>query len=139
MPVSGNIGNRAGLGGLKQALEVYALRHRVIASNIANAEVDGYEPRRVEFEEILQKQVRAVYSEATVATNERHYPVGQASSSKLGRVVAEAPDPETGEARVDVEREMVSLVQNQLSYRMAVRLLDMKYNQLKSAITGNSR
>ena len=43
------------------------------------------------------------------------------------------------ERQTSICNKMVSLVENQLSYRLAVRLLDMKYNALQKAIHGSSR
>ncbi len=144
MQVSGTLGDRAGLGPLKQALNAYALRHRAIASNIANAEVQGYQPRRVSFEDAARKAIGTEPGLAGYTTDPGHMQVGNGPSSPIEpRVVTEKPpSPGTPGARqggVDLEKEMVSLVENQLSYRMATRLLDMKYNTLHKAIRGTSR
>ena len=144
MHVKGTLGDRAGLGLLKQALHAYALRHRAIASNIANAEVPGYSPRRVTFEEVARKALGTTARVEGAVTNPRHMPVGGGPSNPPEPVVEtevqQAAGGEQGEqSGVDLENEMVSLVENQLSYRLAVRLLDMKYNALQKAIHGSSR
>ena len=41
----------AHLGDLKQALDVYSSRHRVVADNIANVETEGYRARELRFED----------------------------------------------------------------------------------------
>lgn len=135
MRIHGSIGDRAGLGALKQALDAYALRHRAIAANIANAETPGYRPRRVEFESILRSARDGAPAVRGATTDPRHIPLGAPAP-------ADVEPRETIDAAsegVDVEREMVDMVKNQLAYRLAVRLLDMKYNQLHAAIRGSSR
>jgi flagellar basal-body rod protein FlgB len=151
MQVSGTLGNRAGLAPLKQALHAYALRHRVIASNIANAEVEGYQPRRVSFEETARRAMGTGTGVSGYITDPAHIPVGNGPANPIqARIVTERPmaTPETGDTTtgtsetaggVDLETEMVALVENQLSFRLATRLLDMKYNTLTKAIRGTSR
>jgi flagellar basal-body rod protein FlgB len=138
MEIQGTLGDRAGLGALKNALEAYALRHRVIAGNIANAEVAGYRPKQVEFEKYAEQAMANASQVHLARTDPGHLPPVDSEGSIPSRVVEEpaGPDQETG---VDLEKEIVAMVENQLSYRLAVRLLDMKYNQLHSAITGRSR
>jgi flagellar basal-body rod protein FlgB len=139
MQVKGTLGDRAGLAPLKHALHAYALRHRVIASNLANSEVEGYKPRRVVFEDIARKALGAVSGVAGYVTDPKHIPVGNGPESPITPRVETEPPPPGEDGGVDVEGEMVSLVENQLSYRLAVRLLDMKYNTLHKAIRGSSR
>ncbi len=141
MQIQGTLGDRAGLAPLKQALHAYALRHRTISSNIANAEVPGYTPKRVTFEAAARKALNTTSGVQGYITNSKHMPVGSGPATPLRPgIEAETPQPGTaGETGVDLEQEMVLLVENQLSYRLAVRLLDMKYNSLHKAIRGSTR
>jgi flagellar basal-body rod protein FlgB len=136
MKIAGTLGDRAGAGALKQALHAYALRQRATASNIANAEVPGYRAQRVEFEDFMRRALGPVTPVEGARTHPGHLPLG-APPSGTARVVEEAPADAA--AGVDLEREMVDLVESQLAYRLAVRLLDMRYNQLHAAIRGSSR
>jgi len=133
MKIHGNLGDRAGLGPLKRALQAYALRHRVSAANIANAEVPGYTPKRVRFEDALAASLEGRREVAVVRTHPRHLE-GTKTSEPVPRVVTDSESQ-----GVDLEKEMVAMVENQLAYRLAVRLLEMKYRQLHSAIRGTSR
>lgn len=144
MLIRGSLGDRAGLAPLKSALTAYALRHRVISSNIANAEVDGYRPRRVVFEDVARRALAESGGVEGYVTNPAHMPVGVGSGGSVTpRIETEPPsvlpDGTTVESGVDMEKEMVALVENQLNYRLAVRLLDMKYTQLHKAIRGTTR
>lgn len=135
MNIQANLGNRAGMGPLKSALEAYARRHRVIASNVANAESPGFQASRVEFEEVARKVLAARSGVSVTTTAPGHIGADKPNEA----IPSEIKVAEGEEAGVDIERELVSMVQNQLSYRLAVRLLDMKYQQLRTAITSGHR
>lgn len=128
MKITGNLGDRAGLGALKQALALYALRQKILARNIANAEVPGYSPLAVKPPSAFTRLLEGREGVRVVTTDPRHLPGRSGGTGP--RVVAE----EGGE--VEVDGEMASLAENQLAYRLAVRLLEGKYKQLHSAITG---
>jgi flagellar basal-body rod protein FlgB len=138
MEIRGTLGDRAGLGPLKRALDAYALRHRVIAANIANAEVQGYNPKRVEFEKYAQRAIEKTMNVHMARTDPKHMSAEE-SLDFIEPEVTQESVPGGENPGVDVEKEIVGMVKNQLSYRLAVRLLDMKYSQLHSAITGNRR
>ena len=46
---------------------------------------------------------------------------------------------DNGVNNVDIDHEMTNLATNDLSYRMATRLLSMRYNVLRGAIKGQIR
>ena len=48
-------------------------------------------------------------------------------------------DFDNGVNNVDIDGEMTTLATNDLSYRMATRLLSMRYNVLRGAIKGQVR
>jgi flagellar basal-body rod protein FlgB len=130
--------DRAHLQSLKQALDVYARRHRVVAENIANVETAGYRAREFRFEELLRGQ--ATKSLAGMRTDPHHLPVGRREVEwTTGRVEEQRGDYDNGTNDVDIDREMTSLATTDLSYRLATRLLSMKYRLLRGAVTGTLR
>ena len=126
----------AHLDGLKQALQTYAQRHRVTADNIANVETAGYKAQEYRFEELLDGASRRLSGTRTHAD---HLPVGR---RKLDETQGEIANQDTGFDNgvndVDIDREMTDLAMNDLSYRLATRLLSMKYRMLKSSISGKA-
>ena len=122
------------LATLKRAVDVYARRHRVTASNISNVETPGYRAQRLKFEELLEgadAQLRGV------RTHAGHLPIGGQGPQGTNPVVEEVDsDYDNGVNNVDIDNEMTDLATNDLSYRMATRLLSMRYSMLRSAIKG---
>ena len=125
------------LAELKQALTVYARRHRITADNIANIESPGYRAREYRFEEYLQGAGSRLQG---VRTSSGHLAIGKRSAAQTaGQEKPQESDFDNGINNVDIDREMTSLVTSDLSYRLATRLLSMRYRLLRGAITGQLR
>ena len=102
--------NQSHLAALKKAVGVYAQRHRVTAENISNR------------------------------THPAHLPIGGGDLSETRpEVVENGSGYDNGVNDVDVDLEMTNLATNDLSYRMATRLLSMRYSVLRGAIKGQMR
>jgi flagellar basal-body rod protein FlgB len=128
--------DQAHLSDLKTALAVYARRHQVVADNIANVQTSGYRSQEYRFEELLAGASRRLAGSRTHAA---HLPLGSRELADTeGEIRAVATDYDNGVNNVDIDRQMTSLATNDLSYRLATRLLGMKYNLLRGAITGRS-
>ncbi len=122
------------LASLKKAVDVYANRHRVTARNIANVETPGYRSEKVKFEEMLDRNGMSIRGRTT---QPNHIPIGvQSPLDVQEQVVDEDNDFDNGVNNVDIDNEMTSLATTDLSYRMATRLLSMRYSMLNSAIKG---
>jgi len=134
----GTIFDQGNLPLLKRALSAYALRHRVIADNVANVSTPGYRAQEVRFEEFLAGEYDAVALPGSL-TQPGHLPVTEALPSATPRIEERSLDYDNGLNDVDVEREMLELGENQLMYQMATRVLSRKYQGLRTAITGNTR
>ena len=129
--------DQAHLEHLKRALTVYAGRHRVVSNNIANVETPGYRAQELRFEELLDGSKGRL---AGARTHEAHLPVGRRGIEDAAEQVREQDAGfDNGTNDVDIDREMTELATNDLSYRLATRLLSMKYKMLRGAITGQVR
>lgn len=133
-----SIFDQAHLDHLKKALTVYSRRHRVVSENIANVETRGYRAQEYRFEELLRKagqgQLRGTQTHAA------HLPVG---ARRIDETEGETADQDSGYFNgindVNVDGEMTSLATTELSYKLATRILSMKYNQLREAVSGRIR
>ena len=98
----------------------------------------GYKAREYRFEELLRRsQGRGL---AGVRTDPHHLPVGSRDIADTdGEIALENADYDNGTNDVDVDQEMTRLATTDLSYRLATRMLSMRYNQLREAIRGNIR
>jgi flagellar basal-body rod protein FlgB len=110
----------SGLGVLTQLMDASALRHRVIAQNVANVNTPGYRRREVTFEADL---VKALASPGPVA------------QVKPQVVVADGPERVDGNT-VDIDREMGDLSKNALLFQAAAQIVSSRVASLRAAISG---
>jgi flagellar basal-body rod protein FlgB len=138
-----NLFGKTEIPNLEKALDAYSLRHKAIASNIANATTPGYKKVEVKFEEKLASEMNETKLTAAV-TDEKHLEFG---AQPISKVEPETVQSETGKEdefasgynNVDIDQEMSLLAQNQLQYRMATRMLSREFKQIESAIKGASQ
>ena len=110
---------------LVKTLDCAALRHRVLANNIANAETPGFTRSDVQFHERLEAAVlRAQELESTEAIDD---------VQAAGAADIESPARADGN-NVDIEREMAALTRNSLEYESAARTLAVKLGMVRTAI-----
>ena len=134
--ISQDLFSAAHLGDLKKALDVYADRHRVVAGNIANVQTEGYQAQEYRFEDLLSGADRRLQG---ARTHQAHLPLGRHDLDDAhGEVRQTGSAYDNGVNNVDIDREMSELSTNDLSYRLATRLLAMKYQNLRSAIRGRT-
>ena len=107
-----------GVTAIRKMLDFYALRHRVIAGNIANAEVPGYQAREATFDREL---VEAIRSGDTAAV----------SAAKF--TVRETP----GGGPVNADKEMAGMVKNALLFETFSQIAGARFRLMRSAISGS--
>ena len=108
---------------LTQLLNVAALRHNVIAQNIANVNTPGYQTLEVSFEDALE-QAGATGSDQPGASS--------APQVILGTGGVERADGNN----VDVDLEISRLQKNTLYFKVYTQVLAMQLAQFRSAISG---
>lgn len=124
---------------LGRALNAYALRHKTIAANIANAGTVGYVPKRVSFEEQLASDTGDQGALRGATTDPRHIPIGIASVTDAQPRVEDdkSGDPmASGVNGVDIDQEMGELAKNQIRYKFAARLTSQAFQSLEKSIRG---
>lgn len=109
---------------LSQILDVAALRHRVIAQNVANVNTPGYRRLEVAFEDN--------FARAMVGASGGPHGVPHVAPKV---VVADGPERVDGNT-VDIDREMNDLARNALVYEAAVQILASRVASMRSAIAG---
>ncbi len=111
---------------LEKSMDMYLVRHSVIADNIANAETPMFKARRVEFEQELAR-----------ATEQQDVGLGRNIAS-LGPTIYEDTESEVGSDlnTVDMDREMADMTKNDLKYSAATQSISKKFALLKYAIGG---
>ena len=116
---------------LSRSLDLYLVRHNVIADNIANAETPFYKARKVDFEAELQRAIE--HTEAGVSDGR--------NLASLQPTVYEDPEAEIGQDlnTVDMDREMSHMAKNDVKYSATTQVVSKKFALLKYAIQGGDR
>lgn len=128
---------------LGKALGVYALRQKVISSNIANITTVGYRSQNVTFEEQFAGAMQKDVVRPTV-TNERHIALASENPISVDPRIVDTPtenslssDPlASGINNVDIDHEMADLAKNQIRFKFAARLLTESFRGMQKSIRG---
>ncbi|MFN3820917.1 MAG: flagellar basal body rod protein FlgB [bacterium] len=123
------------LGILSKSLDVYGMRQRAIAANIANAETPGYERKWITFEEQLRQLLR---SQATQrSTPEIQHSLGDLSRKIRPQLVVDTTPSESNDINnVNIDQEMAQLAQNHLQFLIAARLTKHYFEMLNLSLKG---
>jgi len=126
---------------LSKALDAYTLRHKTIASNIANIESTGYKPLAVSFEDQLNASRRGA-AVSTATTDARHIAIAGGDAADVNPVVHELPSLSQSNNpsdvnTVDIDNEMAELAKNQLRFKFAARLLAGTFKDIQESIRGS--
>ncbi len=121
---------------LSKALDVYTLRSKAISSNIANVNTPGYRRKFVTFEEQLQNAVEKTLS--GVRSNPHHMPIGRQRITEVQPQLEEDNSPvlKSGANNVDIDREIVEQVKNEIRFVYGARLLANNFKALRASIKG---
>lgn len=110
---------------LSQMIQGTALRHRVLAANLANAETPGYEAQDVTFSAVLDNAQRngAPDGAAPVRVETAVTADGDTSVRRDGNTV-------------DLDRQMVMLAQNTQWHNAMLQMIAGRFATLRTAIKG---
>lgn len=117
-----------GINLLEKMLDVSAIKHKVIANNIANINTPGYKKMEISFSDQLEKVIKdtsnnkfdTIQPKIVIAENDNNDTVRNDGNN------------------VDMDKEISALMKNTLSYNIYSQLLAKKMELVKSAIE-NSR
>jgi len=115
---------------LERALDIRALRHDIISSNIANEETPGYRVRDIEFQRELDKRNWV----QLVSTHKNHFHGSNRSHPDVQVVIREDPVNTLDNNSVSLEREMVKMAENTMMYNATVTILVRKFQAIREAI-----
>ena len=120
---------------LSHALDFQSANHNVISGNLANVDTPGFRPKELSFDKELERAVEK--NEISLRkTNPKHF------SQYTGDLQHEGPRFEIHRANSDklnIDREMAKMMQNNLLYEASTRLLSKKFEALKTAIDAGRR
>jgi flagellar basal-body rod protein FlgB len=107
---------------LARLLDASALRHRVIANNVANINTPNFKRLDVSFEEDLTKAMANKTSPFEVQP----------------KIVEDNQSPPRADGNtVDIDREMNALLRNSVLFESAAQILSSRISSLRTAIKGS--
>jgi flagellar basal-body rod protein FlgB len=126
------------MGLLSHVLDYRAKNHGVISGNLSNIDTPGFEPKELEFDEVLKRAVEQPKLPLK-RTNNMHLSSGMTDgkpSFSLHTLEAKGKrDPND----LDIDREMAKMSQNNLLYEATVKILSKKFEALRAAIEERRR
>lgn len=107
---------------LSGMLDYRSTRHKIIISNIANIDTEGFKPSDISFKQVLGKT-----NSIQMATTDPGH---------IGRKESGAAPVEviTSEEKVKIDKEMANLAENQLMYNMTVDMLSRKFRGINTVL-----
>jgi len=109
---------------LTRALDLSALRQRVVSENIANIDTPGYHTRDIDFAAEFQRALNQDESDAA----------SQPVAVHTLRGLEQRPDGNN----VSIDRESMLMAQNQLQFQTGVAVLRSEFSRLQMAISGGN-
>lgn len=122
------------IGIMTRAMDAASLRQKAIANNVANVDTPNFQPSRVVFEELLQREVGRQF--VGKRTNEKHVAIGGASPIPIPKLDQENIVFKNNGNGVDLDFEMTQLSQNTIWYQSLTYGINEEFNLLKAAIKG---
>lgn len=133
-----NLLNGASFERLQGAIDASALRHKVVANNIANGDTPYFKRSEVSFESILQNEMSGQGSTLVgLRTDPRHFFIGPHSASPAAQVNTDQNTMFNNNLNnVDIDREMSLMAENQLRYNTFIQQLNHDIKMKRVAIEG---
>ena len=124
---------KTGVPKLQKYLDLASVRHKLISGNIANSSTPGYRSKDIDFQNEFNKATGQEKSVKGFTTDNQHIPLGQHRNRppKVEEVNVHEGDLNS----VDIDKEISTLAQNELTFNIGARLIKMKFDGIRKAIT----
>jgi flagellar basal-body rod protein FlgB len=126
---------------LAKGLETSALRHKVIANNIANVNTPRFKRQIVTFEEEMAKVFDGKVELVGKRLDDRHIPIDQINYTEVDptTMTDRAHVMRNDKNNVDMEVEMSDLAKNTMTYQIHATRLTALFADLNDVITKGGR
>jgi flagellar basal-body rod protein FlgB len=125
--------NKSGIPLLTNLLDSSAVRHKLVAANIANVSTPGFQSKDIDFHGELKKAITQKKHLSGTITDPAHLLIGQARHQGPEIIVNKSPEG-NGINNVDIDHEVTSMAANQVYYSVGARLLALQIQGLRNAI-----
>ena len=125
------------INNLSNSLDVRAMRHRLILSNVANQYTVGYRPLDIDFKTTMKSVMGQKMQGGLTTTNSKHIQKSLSPGTKVFEVRADDANSIGNDSNaVDIDRELGKLRENSLMYELMTRLTAYKFRHIKQVIRG---
>jgi flagellar basal-body rod protein FlgB len=111
---------------LSSMLDFRAEKHKVIVSNIANIDTPAYKPTDLVFEKTLTEAMTGGNQLQMTRTHSKHFNSMQEKGRNFR--IEQSGD------KVEIDRAMTDLAENNLMYNLTAELLLRKFNSIKTVL-----
>jgi flagellar basal-body rod protein FlgB len=118
-----------GFGILENILGFTGHRHKVLSSNVANADTPGYRAKDLEFRAAVDEEIR-------MRTTDRQHISTPEPGSQGGEITVDTSTPWGDGNNVELDMEMSKLTENSLLHQSALKLISKKLRMYRTAISG---
>lgn len=115
---------------LSSAMEVATLNHRLLASNIANADTPGYNPIRLDFQATLRQTLEGRGGFALRTDHPRHFDKTEYRPNFERLAFLSKNDYN----KVDLDEQMANLSKNTGQFTTYARLLSRRFEQSRALL-----
>jgi len=131
--VSKFVFEKMGVPTFRKYLSLGSFRHKLIGGNIANISTPGYKAEDIDFQKEFARVTTQTNHVAGMLTDQNHIPLGahETKSPNIAKTRIENNDLNS----VDIDKEASNLAQNELLFTIGAKLLEKKFQALKTAIT----
>jgi len=121
---------------LNAALNVSALKNKVIAENIANIDTPGYKAKNIDFKKVMEEYFSGGQKVSLKTTHEKHIKGANSSEGFISTEFRNSPSLRNDGNDVNIDLEMYELSANGVLYSELSQLTGYQFTKLKTAITG---
>ncbi|HHY14547.1 MAG TPA: flagellar basal body rod protein FlgB [Firmicutes bacterium] len=120
---------------LSLGLDKASLRHEVLSDNLANVNTPGFKRSDVQSHSLFAQQLGQMRTTQLRRTNAGHLTAASRRAAKPFSVVTDHTSSMRNDgSNVDMERERVYLLENQLYYDSLIDAVSRKLSQIRSVI-----
>jgi flagellar basal-body rod protein FlgB len=117
---------------IRRILDLNAARQKAAARNLANVDTEDYEPKRIEFTDHLDQATGRLEMTRTAPD----HMTGRARATEGRCYVEVVDDGAAASPDVELERTVADLVDAEIAYSTAARLMSKRVATIRTAITG---
>ena len=119
---------------LKKALDFQSERQLLISSNISNVDTPGYQAKDIDFKGALKAALGSSDDLALRSTHKGHLgPSKGALKGLQAEIFSEADAPKSNGNNVNIDKEMMKLAENQISYNATIQIMAKRMSTVRAA------